>query len=266
MNPAYVPFAKAHGLRNDYAIVQAAEMPTGSDSNLAIHMCDRHSGVGADGLIVLQERDDAPVRFSIFNADGSAAELCGNGLRCAALYLAEHQAASIVLESAVGLHRADVRQDLQSGWLVEMNLVPAVSEASLDLELDGVPIDLHVICVGNRHAILLSHVSSDVQMLPQLVEAVSQSGRFPDGINVHLGLLREHGMMLHSWERGVGRVHACATGAAAAATALGPGRCEVDMPGGRLLITVPEDGGDIHMEGPAEMICTGVYRYCGVEA
>jgi diaminopimelate epimerase len=266
MNAAHIPFAKAHGLRNDYAIVHAADVPTGSAANLALHMCDRHSGVGADGLIVLQERDDAPVLFLIFNADGSAAELCGNGLRCAALCLAENQPASIVLESAVGLHRADVCQDPHGGWLVEMNLVPASSEASLDLELDGVPIELHVICVGNRHAILLSQVSSGIQMLPQLVEAVSQSGRFPDGINVHLGLLREHGMMLYSWERGVGRVHACATGAAAAASALGPGRCEVDMPGGRLSITVPEDGGDIHMGGPAEMICTGVYRYCGVEA
>lgn len=259
-----IPFAKSHGLRNDYVIVEAADVPPGDAAGLAVRICDRQSGVGADGLIVLEHRDDSPTLFSIINADGSTAELCGNGLRCAALHRANHQPASIVLESAVGVHRAQVRQDSEGRWHVDMNLVAARPEPPLVLELDGVPTEVHIVQLGNPHAILLSQVSSDVQVLPQLVGAVSNTGRFPDGINVHLGLLRGHGMMLHSWERGVGHVQACATGAAAAASALGPGCCAVDMPGGRLLITVPDDGGDIRMDGPAEMICTGVYHDCGV--
>lgn len=265
MNAAHIPFAKAHGLRNDYVIVQAADVPVGGAAHLARCMCDRNAGIGSDGLIVLQERDEKPTRFSIFNADGSEAELCGNGLRCAALSCAEYGPASMVFESAVGVHRAEVRQAEDGQWQVGMNLVPAIVEPSLCIELNSATIEVHVIRLGNPHAIVLSPVSGGEQMLPQLAEAVSASGRFLGGINVHLGVLREHDMMLYSWERGVGSVQSCATGAASAAAALGPGRCEIEMPGGRLSISVPEDGGDIQMDGPAEMICTGVYHYRGVD-
>lgn len=256
-----IPFVKAHGLGNDYLIVNAETMP---DERLACLMCDRRTGVGADGLIVLDTDADEFARFRIFNADGSEAELCGNGLRCAALFLAGERAGSPVLESAVGRHHAKVSGSAQHGWQVAMDLVPAEVEANMSVSVGGAHHALAVVRVGNPHAVLLLDSPPADGLLQQLAAAGEAHERFPDGINTHIAWPAGTGRIaVVSWERGVGSVRSCATGAAAAAAAGGGGPCccDVQMDGGTLTIEVPVPEAAIRMTGPAALICEGVYRY-----
>lgn len=260
-----VPFTKSHGLCNDYFIVERGAIPDAA-SDLAVAMCDRRTGVGADGLIVIGSGEAEAASFRIFNADGSEAELCGNGLRCAAVHEAGGEEGSVVIESAVGRHRAEVMRGPGGQWRVAMDLVPARIEPDVRVVIDDEDRVLRVVMVGNPHAILPLEVRPDDGLVGRLAAALDGHERFPDGVNVHIvwpGAGRI--LSMSSWERGVGPVLACATGAAASVVASGNGcvPCEVEMPGGVLSIELPPGDAAVRMEGPVVPICEGVYRYVG---
>ncbi len=259
-----VPFVKAHGLGNDYLIVESAVVPEGA-VDLARAMCDRTTGIGGDGLILLSSGDTAGARFRIFNADGSEAELCGNGLRCAAVFLTGCSEGSTTVESAVGHHGADVTRGPRGEWQVAMDLVAAQVEQDVSMVVDDANYTLRVVRVGNPHAVLLVEAPPAEGLLGQLAAACEGHERFVDGVNVHIAWPRGNaGLSMVSWERGVGPVQACATGAAAAVAAIGTAhRCDVGMPGGSLAIEAPAGDTAIRMCGPAVIICEGVYHYIG---
>lgn len=249
-----VPLTKMHGAQNDFVILDRRAVSLRDVVAFARWVCDRHAGVGADGLIALEPSQRADVRMLTINADGSVAEMCGNGIRCAARWLDETgHSGPIAFETDAGIVRAEVvTRDpeylvrVAMGWPRIASLIP-VSLPVADF------VDL-----GNPHVVVFE---SDVNALDlQALAAGFQSGQsFPNGTNVHVAAPSgKNAIRVRHWERGVGLTLACGTGAVAcAAVALGKklveSPVEVFVPGGRLV--VEWDGrGDAYLTGPATRV------------
>jgi diaminopimelate epimerase len=249
-----------------------------------MRICDRHLGVGADGVLLVAGTPSG-YRMDVINADGSRAETCGNGLRCVALRLAHRgqvratsggsgdEGESFTITTEAGDHVCRV---LDAGRLgtVDVAMRPAsfvptdVPVASAERLVDagfalaGGSLRLTAVSVGNPHAVTFDDVGE--QRLA-LGPAIERDARFPEGVNV--GFARAHGaghIDLAVWERGAGWTRACGSGAcAAAAAAVETGRTrrgepiEVRLPGGALRIVVGAPGAAIHMTGPARHVFDG---------
>jgi len=232
----------------------------------AKELCDRHFGVGGDGVILVLPPGDreARGRMVIINADGSRPEMCGNGLRCVALLLAERDGldrAEYVLETDAGRRQARVDR---RGAVADVTLGMGVATLSgtLDWPFHARTLQFLKVDMGNPHAVCF--VSGiDERELDQLAPAMSAGT--PGGLNVELVSERDGGgFSVLVWERGVGRTLACGTGAAAvAAAAVTSGRAPfdrpmtVELPGGPLELTVNEKTLEVTLRGPARHVFSG---------
>ena len=246
-------FTKMQGLGNDYLYIYGPVPENAAD--LGRRLSDRHFGPGADGLIFMGPSEQADFSMRIFNADGSEAEMCGNGIRCVGKYLYEHgytRKHVLVIETLAGLRQMTLRAEAGSitGVRVEMGSAKITPGSAGDL------VDL-----GNPHLVLLVPDAAAVDITadgPKLEHSV------PGGVNVEfVQLLAPNRLRMRVWERGSGVTLACGTGAcASAAAAVSRGFCPADTPielvldGGSLFITVRADG-SIQMEGPAETVYEG---------
>ncbi|HLY01548.1 MAG TPA: diaminopimelate epimerase [Candidatus Cybelea sp.] len=237
---------KMHGARNDFVIVDRRRGGRVDLARFAKWACDRRAGIGADGVIAIESSNLAGPRMRTINADGSEAEMCGNGVRCAARWLDEAgQGAAITFETEAGpISTEIVSRGSEYAVRVAMGC-PAITPLS-----DGWFVDL-----GNPHVVLLRASIDDVD-LKSVAEELQKDWQFTDGTNVHLAALQGPGAMhVAHWERGVGLTMACGTGAVAcAAVAIANGTLtspvEVFVPGGRLV--VEWDGtGNAYLTGPA---------------
>jgi diaminopimelate epimerase len=261
-----IAFEKYEGLGNDFLVIDAAaeaDVP----ARRAVALCDRHFGIGADGvLLALPPRDPhADVRMLVVNADGSVPEMCGNGARCLALHVARGRGlrdGNILLETSAGVRSCAVSERQgDEGWVtVDMGLVRLGHERELDVS--GERLTLTVADAGNPHAVLFgTYTRDDVERLGSGVE---KHRDFAFGTNVEFVRAGRDGIHLVVWERGVGITLACGTGAcAAAAVACAKGLTpygvplQVRLPGGTLQITVAQDG-QVSMRGPARHVFSGV--------
>jgi diaminopimelate epimerase len=258
-------FEKYEGLGNDFILLQAASR-TAVDAQLARRLCDRHFGVGADGVLVVTRASSerARTRMTIFNADGSRAQMCGNGLRCVALDLARQDDATeieYVIETDAGplpceVERegdiAQVRIEMGSGRLVGDHVA----------YFDRKEHRFTRISMGNPHA-----VTFDVKLSPEEIDRFGPqvSSAFPEGCNVEFATVQdEHTIDLTVWERGVGRTLACGTGAAATVVAAVLAKrvpfeeaVEVRLPGGPLQIWVESETLAVGLCGPARRVYAG---------
>jgi diaminopimelate epimerase len=259
---ASLTFHKYEGLGNDFILVEVQPGQLLSPA-LASRLCDRHFGIGADGVLhVSGAEPDARARMVILNADGSRPEMCGNGLRCVALHLARADAAPsarYVVATDAGLRTCQLeRGGIEA--LVTIGMGQGRIEGELAVELDGARHAFTRISMGNPHAIAF-----DVEepLLDRLGPRVSDS--IPSGSNVELVRVRaERQLEVVVWERGVGRTLACGTGAAASAVAAAvQGRApygvplQVRLPGGLLEVTVGEGNLDVSLRGPARHVFSG---------
>ncbi len=260
-------FDKYHGLGNDFLVVEldsAAELPIAR----AVQLCDRHFGVGGDGvlLVLRSTTSKARARMVVINADGSTPEMCGNGLRCVALHLcrrAGQNGATFLVETGAGLLRCEVERD---GALAHVGTAIGRGShlGSIEVETAHGSLSFERISTGNPHAICFSD-PMDPAELDRLGPALSS--QIPGGSNVEIATLKgPTELALSVWERGVGRTLACGTGAAATAIeAVRSGRCPADtpltvhLPGGPLTLTVSPDL-RAHLRGPAEWVYTGQTR------
>jgi diaminopimelate epimerase len=260
-----VQFVKMHGAGNDYVYVDLFVETVEDAAALARAVSDRHTGIGGDGLILLDRSDTADIRMEMYNADGSRAQMCGNGLRCLAL-LARREGRvardEMSVETDSGLKRVEIRPD---GIRVDMG-APGLDPDSLPVRLDGGRIVDHPIrlddrefsmtCVsmGNPHAVLF------VERMPS-TEEVARYGRllenhaiFPERTNVEFVEVLDRGhMRQRTWERGSGETLACGTGACAVCVAgVLTGRTDNDLVGSLL-------GGDLRLEwdGQGSVFKTG---------
>ncbi|HEV7677484.1 MAG TPA: diaminopimelate epimerase [Candidatus Dormibacteraeota bacterium] len=265
-------FEKMHGLGNDFLVVDDRETQPVDWPSLAQRACERHTGVGADGILLIQGSDVADLRMRLFNADGSEAEMCGNGIRCVAQYVAVHGISGERVEWETGAGR--VVTELVDG-LVTVDMGPprfapedipaafaGLSEI-LDQPLSGIGMDLRVTCVsmGNPHC---AAVVDDVDAFPldEIGPLVVNHLAFPQRTNFEIvQVLSRTRVRQRTFERGVGETNACGTGASAVGVAMQRlGLCDspvtVELRGGPLYIAWAP-GEPVRMTGPAQRVYTG---------
>lgn len=241
---------KLHGTRNDFVLLDARRAPRDDYAALARSMCDRRSSIGADGLLVVLPSLHADARMRIFNADGSEAEMCGNGIRCVARYLSEQgQADALRIETLAGIIETHV-VDKGDDYRIRVCMgEPLIQRKPLPFDSAA------FVSMGNPHVVIFAKSLGDVDLL-KTGEQLQRDPAFPDGTNVHLAVpVNEHRLDVRHFERGVGLTQACGTGAvacAAAAMARGMASSPVDVhvPGGVLLIEWNGNGA-AYMTGPA---------------
>jgi len=273
-----IRFYKYEGLGNDFLIVEKEDLAGMQlTTEQAIALCDRHLGVGADGVLVL---DVASSSMHVINSDGSVPEMCGNGIRCAALHLArrsDQKNLEVDIDTAAGPQPCHVENHGRSGSVtVQMkgaSLFPRdiglQSEAPwVDELLRVANRDLHLTAVsmGNPHAVTFDDVG---EARFEIGEGLQHDPHFPEGVNVGFVSEREgNAMRLDVLERGAGWTQACGTGAAAAAiAAVETGRAKrgeplsIRLPGGTLTITPRENGEPVEMEGPARFVFQGEVEF-----
>ena len=273
-------FTKLHGAGNDFLIVDGHERER-DWAKLASRICDRHFGVGADGLLVALPSEAADLRMRLFNADGSEAEISGNGLRCFVKFAVERGLAALddgamTVETLAGVLRAEATVDAGRVELVRLNMgrprfapqeIPVATEAEppltgLSLEVDGQTLSVTCLSMGNPHAILFSEQPVAEYPLETIGPKVEVHPLFPQRINFAVArVLGRDRIETRVWERGVGLTLACGSGASAVLVAarlqnLVDDRVEVLEPGGAL--TLEWDGqGEVYLTGPAEEVFEG---------
>lgn len=260
--------AKAHAYGNDFLFVPMEQAEGVRRPELSRRLCDRHLGVGGDGVIYYTIAPDGTARMSLINADGSPSELSGNGVRClAALVLYQREAAKLP-------PLREVRIDTDAGWKAlsligwqgsrytfraAMGAPERVAEETL--EVAGETLTVTTLAVGNPQCVQLLPQLPDRDRFNLLGPALSTHPRFPQGTNVEFALVEAPTRVrILIWERGVGPTHASGTGACAAAVAAiahgGASRdLEVIAPGGSQRVEWREDG--IYLTGWAEVVFDG---------
>ncbi|NNF69529.1 MAG: diaminopimelate epimerase, partial [Acidimicrobiia bacterium] len=244
-------FVKMQGLGNDFVVFTS---PLDPDPARIQQWCDRRTGIGADGVLEALPVDATTVSMRYWNADGSPAEMCGNGLRCVA-WLAHSRGwvdgDSFTVETDAGPLGVSITGDN----MVRAAVGAAQRHRITDLAVGGQTV--HPVGIGNPHAVLFVEDTS-LAPVETVGPRVGEDPLFPDGANVEfLHVVDEETIDLRVWERGVGETLACATGAAAAGfVAHDQGktgnRVNVRLPGGDLLIGLEDDS--VWMEGPAHEV------------
>lgn len=254
-------FAKYQGLGNDFVLVEGPLM----DPDRARRLCDRHRGIGADGVVtILPPRSPGAVAtMHIYNSDGSVAEMCGNAIRCVAVHLAAARGApdAQLIDTGAGPKRCALQRG--AGGRIEavaVEMGPARVEGEEDFEVAGERLHAVRVNMGNPHAVLFDAPTRERagSIGPRLEKAVA------GGVNVGFARPGPDGIDLAVWERGAGLTDACGTGACAAAIAAvrsGAAKAgapiEVRLPGGALRITVAADLVGVVMQGPAQHVFDG---------
>lgn len=270
-------FTKYTGLGNDFVFLDGQTALSVQDPfSLAVKMCDRRFGVGADGLVLLLPSDKADVRMRIINSDGSEAEMCGNASRCVALHMFTRGLADkkqISLDTLAGIIRTDITSLDKKLVRVDMGqprftrgLIPMTGAAderavNVPLDVNGTQIYGTAVSMGNPHFVTFVE-NAQTAPVAELGPRLEKHSAFPRKTNVEfVQVLDDKTVRMRVWERGAGITSACGTGACATAVACmlngktGP-RITVKLDGGDLLIEWPEHK-NIFMTGPAREVFTG---------
>lgn len=276
MDVMSITFHKMHGAGNDFVLLDLRDQTLDLDADRARRLADRHRGIGCDQLLVLRAPADAEAltRFEVWNADGSRAEQCGNGVRCIGLYLHRRNEAGsdpFALEGPADLIRMNclddgsVRVDMGAPRFQPDEVPTTLSPANgrYHLELNGIELELGAVSMGNPHAVI-SVDNTEAAPVAELGPAVSRHPAFPEGCNVGFAQVLDRGRVrLRVFERGADETAACGSGACAAAVVLGQAglvddTVEVVQAGGRLIIERQPSSGRVEMTGPAAHVFQGV--------
>ena len=273
-------FTKMTGLGNDYIYINCMENNLKNIPELAKKLSDRHFGIGADGLILIDKTDNnkADFKMRIFNSDGSEAEMCGNGIRCAAKFIHDNELCDsdkISIETLAGVKKVKLLEGISGMYneaIVDMgepvfqdkNIPYDIYEAfnkDLDLDVNGNKMRFTVVSMGNPHAITFVENLDDID-IEKVGTCVENNPIFPNRTNVEfVQILDKNNIKVRVWERGVGETFACGTGACAAMVASGLNgytdeSVTVNLPGGELKVEWGKDN-HIYMQGPATTVYQG---------
>ncbi len=262
-------FTKMQGLGNDYLYVYG-EVPEGIEA-LCKRLSDRHFGAGSDGMIFISPSKTADFRMRIFNADGSEAKMCGNGIRCVGKYVYDKgytDRTKLTIETLSGIKTLRLERMGSRVGKVTVEMGKATVGEDFTVSPDGIEVRGTPVSVGNPHFVIFSE-SAEKAPVTTLGPVIEHHSVFPDGVNVEFVQLISPGKLrMRVWERGSGVTMACGTGACAVASAaVAKGLCPRDYPiqvcldGGNLEITVRSDG-EILMKGPAETVYEGEAQSC----
>ena len=262
MTPSHrvIPFVKANACGNDFLIIDGLYLPA-DVAGFSKRICDRHHGVGADGVEWLFPTPDADVRAQLFNADGSEAEISGNGTRCVAAYLCSERAGErFAIRTGAGIRHCELLSRSESGYEFESAMgEPQVGEElSIRLalgEVRGIPVSM-----GNPHFVVFLK-----EFPPEWQAQAAEIGRddhFKQGVNVELVIIKDSSNVeVRFFERGVGETRSsgtgsCASAVAAIATKRVQSPVRIHAPGG--VQTVRWENG-VFLRGPAELVCRGEF-------
>lgn len=281
-------FTKMHGAGNDYVYVDALGTATSINlretdlPDLSRKISDRHFGVGGDGLIAILPSHNADFRMRMYNADGSEAQMCGNGSRCVGKYVHDKgftDKTSVTLETLAGIKTLHLHLD-ESGEVHSVTVdmgkakllrgdIPAAGQADTELVLEKIIVgdkefSVSGVGMGNPHGVIFVDEISDDLVLecgPQL----ETHPLWPERANIEFAKVvdRSH-IEMRVWERGSGETLACGTGACATLVAafrlgLTSNEATLRLLGGALHIRYDQDNGHVYMTGPAEFVADGVY-------
>jgi diaminopimelate epimerase len=281
-----------HGLGNDYIYVNCFSETVDDPESLAVKLSDRHTGIGGDGLILICPSDSADVRMRMFNADGSEAEMCGNGIRCLAKYTCDYDLARLGGEFAAGggksyknslnieTPRGILTVGLQLGGdgkvsMVCVNMGPPILAAedipvslkgdkivNHPIEIDGTELEMTCVSMGNPHAVFFCKDTNAIYM-EKMGPLIENHPLFPQRVNAHFVTVNSaNEFTMRSWERGSGITMACGTGACASLvagvlTGLTDRNALAHLPGGDLELVWSEADNCVYMAGPAVEVFSG---------
>ncbi|MFZ5648497.1 MAG: diaminopimelate epimerase [Bacillota bacterium] len=278
-------FLKVHGLGNDFVLVDAREekdLPgTGEGlAELAVRVCHRNFGVGADGLVLVKEAEDADVAMQILNSDGSEAEMCGNVIRCVAKYVYEKgevRGNSLRIKTLAGIMVPEILTDDGRVVSVRVDMGRPVLQRSL-IPMEGEPgpvvseplrvgnnsFTVTAVSMGNPHCVIFV---KEVERVPLNIwgRKIESHPAFPRKTNVEfVQVISRDEVSMRVWERGAGYTMACGTGACAVVVASVlngyTGRSvRVNLVAGSLHVEWKEDNDRVYMTGPAEIVFSGDY-------
>lgn len=271
-------FTKMHGIGNDYVYVNCFEEEMKDPVKLAPIISDRHFGVGSDGLILILPSKVADCKMRIFNADGSEAQMCGNGIRCVAKYVYDHkitQKNPLTVETLAGVKTiqlfatngkvSSARVNMGKPKLMRSEIPMLGKETQVIDEIlpisEGISFRITCVSMGNPHCVIFVDNFDKID-LPHYGAEIERHHSFPERTNVHF--VKVHSpkeVTMKTWERGSGITLACGTGASAVCVAgvlnKKTGRkILAHLPGGDLELEWSEDG-NVYMTGPATEVFTG---------
>ena len=270
-------FTKMQGLGNDYIYIDATKIRIKNPSMLAKYMSDRHFGVGADGLILILPSSKADFSMRMFNADGSEAEMCGNGIRCVAKFvydkcLTDKKIITVDTKAGIKTLTLNVVGKYVDTVKVDMGIpkyesecIPVISNTkiakNLKIEILDKIFDVTCVSMGNPHTVIfVDDVDSfDVKKYGELIE---KNEMFPQRTNVEFVEIKDNSnIKMRVWERGTGETLACGTGACASVVAcvlngLTSRNVRVQLLGGNLDILY-NDNNHVYMTGPAKTVFEG---------
>ena len=264
-----IPFTKAHGAKNDFLLTWSGDAPASNLPEIAKRICDRNTGVGADGWLLVSKGPqgaDYHGKIRLINSDGSDAEMSGNGTRCAAAFLlnAGIGAGDVTILTGAGNKHLRLKARHGSEWVFEMNMgQPTVQEGDLlrFLPMGGDKIQATILNVGNPQcAVFVDAFDFDWQSLGAKLE---RHPYFPNKANVSfIKPVDEHTIEVRFFERGAGVTMSSGTGSTGAVAAsvlrgLVKSPVKVLTPAGPLDLTWESASADIHLVGPAEIVASG---------
>jgi diaminopimelate epimerase len=256
-----IPFVKASACGNDFLLIDAALAPQDL-ANFTRRICDRHNGVGADGVEWMAPHFTADVEIRLINADGSAAEISGNGTRCVAAYVCSQlgkERISILTGAGMKICQLTSRTDSEYEFEIEMGDAVVENELVLILatgEVRGVPVSM-----GNPH--FVTFVPEFATSWQAQAAEIQRNSHFQQGVNVELVAVdSKYDVRARFFERGVGETQSSGTGSCASAVAaMAMGRAmspvKVHAPGGSQ--TVRTNGSKVFLRGPARLVCRGEF-------
>ena len=253
-------FTKMHGAGNDFLIFDPGEVVGADLPTLARRSCDRHFGVGADGILIPRPTPDADLEMVYLNSDGSYSEMCGNGLRCLARYARDYEIVesdALTVATGAGIKKVI----LFEGGSSRVDMGPP----SFSPEVEAGGFRLLRVSMGNPHAVAFLQDPGDLEALDlrDIGPPLEHDPIFPEGTNVEFVHVRDgHAIRMRIWERGAGETLASGSGSCAAAVAtvargLAESPINVHLDGGVVEIAWSGEGGSVYMTGPAEYICEG---------
>lgn len=276
-----VPFHKYHALGNDFIVVTGSHVPSKSTGGaLARAVCDRSTGVGADGLLYLSPSKKADIRADVFNADGGWAERSGNGLRIVALHLRNLQKSGKAFSVEMGhsVNQVSLLKRIPGGYQIRGTIgipdfratsVPVRSRTRMvinqELTFGKEKALATCLAIGNPHCVIaVDSFDFDWKALGQRIEHASM---FPKRTNVEFVKMVNRGkIQVAEWERGAGATGSSGTGAAAAVAAmvmngLVDRKCEVEFETGSLFVNWRSDTNVIELHGPVMFVASGIFNF-----
>lgn len=273
-------FEKWQGCGNDFVMTDCRQAELEDAERLAVRVCDRHYGIGADGLIMILPSARADFRMRIINADGSEAEMCGNGIRCFARMIYDNgftEKTEFTVETGAGIlvPRIVVRDGRVQSVRVDMGepvlkpeLVPVLLEGdravNVPIEVQGREYRMTCVSMGNPHCVVFFDRPEELA-IDELGPYFEKHALFPKKTNTEFVYVKDRGhVRMRVWERGAAVTLACGTGSCATLVAgvlngLTDRTAEIELDGGRLTVEWGSDN-HLYMTGPAEFVYAGEYQ------